>query len=313
MVPPPKVDNGKNPVFIHSSNQNKYQPTLGQGDTLKQTGPRKPFIQNEKTQKVKSKSAPQENVKFAPVKIQEKQTGKVASPGSRDPETSSLISKGSLDEFDKPFESRPVRQSVKEYHDKQTEKLEGKMNQAPAQQPPNLVAAFDSRPQAGVHLKVQPVHEAQHQPNLSLASDQRVEYPRFFPLTMTVLESHADSWAGIPVGLLTLHQLPTGFEHQFPVYIIHQRLGLMSTSEELLTFGLLPTNPVYASIWDTVGGQWPALVQLRLSLFTADLLTAEEVQRMPFPVTTPATEASTNPLPPNHFYEEEIEVFGFFD
>lgn len=308
----PKVNDGKNPVFIHSSNQAKYQPTSGQGDTLKQSGPKKPFIQNEKTQKVKPTATPQENVKFTPVKIQEKLTSKIVSPGSRDPETVSLISKGSLDEFDKPFESKPVRQSLKEYHGKQDNKL---MNQGPAQHRENLVATFDSRAQAD--LKVEPVHEAQHQRNLT--TGHQVEYPRFFPLTMTVLENQADSWAGIPVGLLTLHQLPTGLEHQFPVYVIQQQLGLMSTSEELLTFGLLPTNPTHTSIWDTLSGKSSALVQLRLSLFTADLLTTKEVETMPFPVTTPASEASTNttqminPLRLNYLYKEEIEVFGFFD
>lgn len=306
----PKVNNGKNPVFIHSSNQTKYQPTQGQGDTLKQSGPKKPFSQNENTQKVKSTASPQENVKFAPVKIQEKRL----SPSSRDPETVSLISKGSLDEFDKPFESRPVRPSLKEYHGRQSE---GKVIQAPAQQHDNLLATFDSRPQADVHLKVQPVQEAQHERNLPLVSRPPVEYPRFVPLTMTVLEKHAES--GIPVGLLTLHQILTGLEHQLPVYVIQQRLGLMTTSQELLTFGLMPVGPTYTSIWETLRGQSPAPVQLRLSLFTADLLTAEEARAMPFPVTTPSTEPSTNTtqminhLQPNNFYEEEIEVFGFFD
>ena len=349
-----QTDSAKNPVSTHSSKQAKIPP--GQGDSPK-TMSKKPTMQHEKmTTNIKVKALQE---KLAAAKIfqheSKRATTKVVSPASRNSETASLISTDSLDEFDKPVENKPVRRSTKEYH--------GELHQ---QQQSQTVTATEYIPQVKFNQMPQKQLQQQHNDIGAQLAHQRGslsfktseenggryravrEYPRFIPLTMaTTLARDASSWAGLPVGVLTLHRPSTttsGLEQQeLPVYVLQQRLGLMTTTEELSALGLqCPAT----SIVDAVARSGRQ-VQLRLSLFTADLLTPEEAQALPFDeVTTPTGKTTTTTTTAEapamtgadnwaptlttttvtttnagtlqktaalRLYEEEIEVFGFFE
>lgn len=353
------TDSVKNPVSAHSSKQAKFQP--GQGDSAK-SAPMKPIMKLEKPHKAPPHSPLQEYKKFVAVNVREKQAPKM-SPASRHSETASLISTGSLDEFDKPVESKPVRRSMKEYQGKQQQQIkstdipEVKVSQEMQQKlQVNVGAALDFHKVAQTGLPPPaPLEALEHQ--LGSGGGRRIEYPRFIPLMLPTLARDANSWAGLPVGELTiLHRPPSStwsiLEHQLPVYVIHQRLGLMTTSEELSAFGLQSAvggGGGQMSILDAAGSQSAGgqVCQFRLSLFTDDLLTPEEALSMPFQVTTPrmtTTEAPVAGLSANwastnttttvtttnamqklltndawrltnhgHLYQEEIEVFGFFE